>query len=97
MSGVLSSYLPAVFSGVISRAAVALYFPYCLGGGSLRELLWALQGTATGHIQLGCKNAFLTQLEVPYYKCRFKIVAETSNGLGMSKCSELDCSVSIDH
>lgn len=45
---------------------------------------------------LGFKNGFLTQLEVPYYKCQFKIVAKTSDGLGMSKRFELDCSASTD-
>lgn len=57
----------------------------------------ALHVTSMEHIEFGCKNAFLTQLEVPYYECQFKTVAKTSNGLGMSKCFELDCSASIDH
>lgn len=90
------SYLPAVFSRVVSRAGVTVLslVPWW---GSLRELVWALHVTSMGHIQFGCKNAFLTQLEVPYCKCQFKIVAKTPNGLGMSKGFELDCSASIDH
>lgn len=83
----------------------------CLGFGSgfsaLQKLLkmsvsdctflTALVVTSMGHIEFGCKNAFLTQFEVPYYKCHFKIVAKTSDGLGMSKRFELDCSTYIDH
>lgn len=76
---------------------MTLFLPYCLGGDLSGSLSGHCSVASMRHIQFGCKNAFLTQLEVPYYKCQFKIVAKTSNGLELSKHLELDCSASLDH
>jgi len=40
---------------------------------------------------------FFTQLELPYYKWWFKIIANTSHGPGVSKLLQLDCSATVDY